>query len=93
MRMISLFVLLSLLIVIILSPISINLSVSDKCACIVSLDVCHASAAVSVNSQMPVIDERPCTMCHAELGGFVGISDHSPRPDLFSSKIERPPRS
>ena len=92
MRMISLFVLLSLLIVIILSPLSINLSVSDKCACIVSLDVCHASAAVSVNSEMPVIDERPCTMCPVELGGFIGISDNGPWPNILSSKIERPPR-
>lgn len=92
MRMKSIIILLSLLAAI-FSPISINISLADNGAYIVTLDVCHASgSSLSLDSHMPVIDEHPCKICPLEFVGFAGMSKQRSELDILSFQLERPPR-
>lgn len=76
-----------------LSPLSINISPSDKDTFIVTLDVCHAAgSAVSLNSDMPVIYDHPVGMRSLEFAGFVATSDYRTDRDILSFQLERPPR-
>ncbi len=93
MKMRSLFLLIAVLLSL-FSPLSINIPFSDRDACIVTLDVCHASgSAVSLDSDMTALDECARKVLPLELAGFVEVPDHRPDQDVIFFQLDRPPRS
>ena len=78
----------------ILSPLSISISPLDDHSYIVTLDVCHASgSAVSVNADIPALQESLCNLCPLGLCGYTRIIDPSSKPSLIASDLEHPPKS
>ncbi len=75
-----------------LSPFSINVPL-QKDTCIMTIDVCHANSVVSLDSEMPVINECAGCMAPLEMAGLVEIPDHRQDPDVIFSQLDRPPRS
>lgn len=80
--------------VFIISPLSIQVSPSDKGTCIAALDVCHAAgSAVSLNADAPAVLECPCGFHPLELSGLADISNRHFHPNVLFSRLERPPKS
>ena len=58
---------------------------------IMALDVCHASTpALSVNGEMPCVNERPCSHIPNVTIVYAGPFEHIPNQIMFSAQNDRP---
>jgi hypothetical protein len=76
------------------APLSIHISATNSAPVLVSLDVCDAAGTtLSLNADIPAIQERPIVLVESALSGYVV----PPVPDCFSSVLpareERPPEA
>lgn len=79
--------------VFITSPLSIQISPSEKGTFVVALNVCHvAGYAISSNADTPLVCECLCRFHTSALAGFIDISDHYFHPNVLSFRLERPPK-
>jgi hypothetical protein len=81
------------LMVSIVVPLSITLSHDGSGTFLVALDICGAAnPAVSADSTMPGIHERPCTVIPGGFVGFTQMIDAMFHPLLIAAQEEHPPR-
>ncbi len=76
------------------APFSLHISASDSVPVLVTFNVCNAAdGMLSVNADIPVIQECSFTLAYSALFEYINLSN----PDYFSSiiafKQERPPEA
>ena len=95
MRLVSTFILLMALVCAILSPLTIQVTISpdSRVTYLVTPDVCHASSSpVSVNADMPFFCEGPADLVRLETVGPHQIYSQLSVPLSIPYPEERPPK-
>lgn len=92
MRISAVFILLTLSLLVI-APLSIQISPADKGEFIAALDVCHASGpGISLNADTPLMHECSRSFLPPELAGLIDNAGHHFHLNVLFSPLERPPK-
>lgn len=76
------------------APFSLHISVSNDITILVTLDVCSAAgAALSVNADTTVIQERSCELVPPVFSGYALLPNPENYRSIFRSKEIRPPEA
>ena len=76
------------------APLSVQISASGGAPILVTLDVCNAAgAALSVNADIPGIQEYPCLLAPPAFSGYVDISHPESFLPITASNQGHPPEA